>query len=81
MLEKEWEWEGDLMCLMKCLSKKLLAWNRDTFGNIFKRKRRLQRMLEGVEGGLDVRVSPGMLRLQRKLKKEWAEVLLQEEIL
>lgn len=69
------------MCLLKCLSEKLTAWNKDMFKNIFKQKRRLRRRLEGVEGALDERTSVGLLKLESKLKKEWAEVLLQKELL
>lgn len=65
---------------MKCLTEKLRAWNRDTF-NIFKRKRRLRIRLEGVVRALDVRASPGLLKLEGILKKEWSEVLVQEELL
>lgn len=66
---------------MKRLTEKLGAWNRDTFRNIFKRKRRLRNRLEGVVRSLYERVTPGLLKLESGLKKEWSEVLLQEELL
>lgn len=69
------------MCLLKCFSEKLLAWNRDTFGNIFRRKKRVQRHLKGVMRALDARTTVGLLRLKSMLKKEWTNVLLQEELL
>lgn len=78
MMERECVLEGDLTCSLKCFSEKFIAWNRDTFGNIFKRKMWLQRRLEGVMKALDVKISAGLLKLESVLK-EWVETLLQEE--
>lgn len=58
---------------------KLTAWNCDTFGNIFKRKRRLQRRLDGVVILLDTKISVGLLKVESRLKREWADTLLQVE--
>lgn len=46
-MEKEWAWFGDLNCSLKFLIEKLLAWNRDTFGKVFRRKKLVQRRLDG----------------------------------
>lgn len=81
MLRREWKWRGDLMCLLKCLPEKLHAWNRDTFGNIFWRKSWLRRRLERVAKDLDERTSLELLKQELRLKREWADVLLQEEAL
>lgn len=81
MLKRKWQWSGDFMCSLKCLAEKLHAWNRDTFGNVFWRKSRLRRRLEGIAKELDVRPSVGLLKLKMNLKREWADVLLQEEVL
>lgn len=37
-MKREWNWQGDLGSSLKELEAKLKAWNRDTFGNIFRRK-------------------------------------------
>lgn len=58
------------MCSLKCLAEKLRAWNRDTFWNIFWRKRRLRRRLEGVTKALDERTSLGLLKMELRLKRE-----------
>lgn len=63
------------------LSRKLIAWNKHTFGCIFERKKRVRRRLQGVIRALDTRQSMGMLKLEKRLKREWIEVLLQEELL
>src|SRR4051812_27726995 len=47
-MEKEWRWAGDLTCSLNSFREKLVCWNRDMFGNIHRRKRILQRRLEGV---------------------------------
>lgn len=80
-MEEEWIREGDLMCSLRGLTKKLIAWNIDTFGCIFERKRRVKRRLEGVMKVLSERQSLGPIRLEKRLKNEWTEVLLQEELL
>lgn len=80
-MEKEWEWNGDLMSSLECFAEKLRCWNRDTFGNVFSKKRRVQRRLEGVVRALDVQATPGLLSLERELKREWSDILLQEELL
>lgn len=77
--ETEWEWNDNLMCSLKCFSEKLIAWNRDTFGSIFKRKKRVRIRLEGVMKALDAKTLADLLKLESKLKREWSEVLLQEK--
>lgn len=52
-MEKDWLWEGDLVASLKGLSEKLIAWNRDVFGSIFRRKRRVKSRMEGVMRALD----------------------------
>lgn len=60
---------------------KLEAWNRDTFGNIFHRRRRNELRLLGVQRALKRRVTEGLLKLDSKLRLERREILLQEELL
>lgn len=80
-MQKAWSWDGNLITPLKNSVEKLQAWNRSTFGNIFKRKKRNQMRLEGVTRALEVKMTFGLLRLDEKLKKERSEVLLQEELL
>lgn len=81
MLRRNWQWSGDLTCLLKCLAEKLRAWNRDTFVNIFWQKKRLRKRLEGVTKALDERPTVGHLKLELKLKRDWSDVLSQEGVL
>lgn len=63
------------------LSVALNTWNRETFGNIFKRKRILEKRLEGVRKRLATGVSQHYLELETALQKEWEDVLNQEQFL
>ncbi|XP_052287360.1 uncharacterized protein LOC127898893 [Citrus sinensis] len=59
---------------------KVMDWNRQQFGNIFWRKRRLMARLGGIQRALEKYSSQGLLELELKLRTELEEVLTQEEI-
>lgn len=80
-MEQKWRWEGDLSSLLSGLTEKFIAWNRDTFGCIFERKRRVRRCMEGVMKALSERHSCRLIKLERWLKRDWTDVLLEEELL
>lgn len=80
-MEKEWVYEEGLMESLNKFSEKLIAWNRDVFGSIIRRKKRVNKRLEGVTRALEMKPTVGLLELERRLEKEWAEVLRQEEVL
>ncbi|KAH9725610.1 putative ribonuclease H protein [Citrus sinensis] len=61
--------------------KKALEWNRDHFGNIFQKKRRILVRLGGIQKVLETKSRRSLARLELKLKKELEEILTQEEIL
>lgn len=69
------------MSSLRGLMEKLIAWNRDTYGCIFERKRMVRRRMEGVMKALSERQSLELIKLERCLKKEWTEVLLQKKLL
>lgn len=50
------------------------------FGSIFRRKHQVKSRLEGVMNAIDATPTLGLIKLERKLKREWTELLLQEEI-
>lgn len=79
--EREWHWDGDLIILLKNFTEKLLSWNKNTFCNILKRKKELQGSLTGVSREIERRLMVGLLKQERRSKKEYADVLLQEEML
>lgn len=72
---------GGLTSSLKQFAVKLQAWNKHTFGNIFQKKRRLLLRLEGVQKALDSKPTNSLIVLEARLKREWEEVLFQEELL
>lgn len=81
MLKKEWKGEEKLHCALRDLSTKLKDWNKMTFGNIFKRKKRNELRLGGVQRAISNSQSHFMVRLERELREERRLILLQEEML
>lgn len=81
VLNENWKQELNLPIALKDLSEKLSDWNNNTFGNIFKRKRRLTSRLEGIQRALFSYTSKGLLKLEEKLRQELNETLKQEELL
>lgn len=81
LVEREWQGEVQLCLALKNLKLKLEDWNQNTFGNIFRRKRRNEARLAGVQKLLAQRVTEGLLKLEQKLCMERREILLQEELL
>ena len=57
----------------------LKDWNYNVFGNIFSRKRRLAKRLGGIQRALETRQNAALMRLDKKLRDEWSNLLLQEE--
>lgn len=80
-MKEEWCFEGNLLAGLRDFRAKLESWNKNTFGNVFQRKRRNMLRLEGVQRSLERGVSEPMSRLEGKLKLERKELLIQEELL
>lgn len=55
--------------------------NKTVFGNIHRRKRRVEMRLQGLQQEMDWRNSESLARLEITLQKEYGEVLHQEEML
>lgn len=53
----------------------LWTWNREVFGNIFKRKRRILARIGGIQKALEVRQSNHLIWLEADLRQELKEVL------
>lgn len=80
-MRENWMTKVDLPEALKDFSCKLRAWNRDTFENIFKRKKREEIRLTGVARALSNKMNTCLLHLEAELKEERRILLLQEEIL
>ena len=60
---------------------KVVNWNREIFGNIFKRKKQLLARIGGVQKALENKPIHSLYRLETKLKQKLEEILSQEELL
>lgn len=81
LVNREWKEKGGLQSSLSLLTESLWAWNVHTFGDIFQRKKRLSSRLEGIQRAMGRYCSNGLLSLERRLNREWEEVLFQEEML
>lgn len=66
---------------VKKLQGSVQVWNKQVFGNIFDRKRRLILRLEAIANRITVRPSLDLERAQKRVWGEYEQVLIQEEIL
>lgn len=81
LMERSWNKNESLMTNNKNIVKVLKEWNQDTFGNISKRKRRIHARLRGIQRHKEIRPNNGLLRLEKKLRGDLEEVLMQEELI
>lgn len=58
----------------------LRDWIKNTFGNIFNRKRKLSARLVGIQKAMTANNHRGLIKLEHKIRKELEAVLYQEEI-
>lgn len=73
-MENEWKWKGELSSSLKHFAEKLQVRRKHTFGNTFKKKRRLSLRLEGVQKVLASKPTNGLIALEARLKREWDEI-------
>lgn len=76
-----WKKEGMFQDKVNATRDALVKWNTESFGNIHKRKRRLEARLEGLQRHLEVKRSNNLIKLETKIRKELEDVLHQEELL
>lgn len=80
-IKAQWQVEIQSGEALKSLSKDLQTWNKEVFGNVFLRKYKLERRLEGTRKQLAMKVSRYYLDLERQLLEEWEEILHQEQLI
>ena len=59
----------------------MASWNREVFGNIFKRKKELLARIGGIQQALEHQPFRSLHCLETNLKKKLEKVLSQEELL
>lgn len=57
---------------------KVTKWNKEVFGNVFQKKRKLLARLEGIQRKMAIRPSEFLINLERDLRKQYQEILLNE---
>lgn len=63
LVERKWKCEDSLPHSLKMFAAKLQAWNRDTLGNIFKRKKQKSAMAGGLQHVLRKQTTERLLKL------------------
>ena len=77
-------WHRGDQIVVNCLAKvkeDSLVFNKDVFGNILYRKRRLETRLQGIQRRLEQVDFASLIRLEEELQREYNLVLYQEELL
>ncbi|KAF7831394.1 uncharacterized protein G2W53_013727 [Senna tora] len=69
-LKQEWNQTSDLNTKILKLQNSLKTWNKDVFGDISKRKKRLLNRINGIQVAIDKKLNPFLEDLGRKLAKE-----------
>ncbi|KAG6420962.1 hypothetical protein SASPL_117508 [Salvia splendens] len=81
MVRESWIEQPSITSVLKQFTESAKLWNRETFGNIGNRKRKLIARTKGAQAALEVHHSHNLVDLEQKLKDELEEVLDLEEIL
>nr|GMC96826.1 LINE-type retrotransposon LIb DNA [Ipomoea batatas] len=71
----------DLLSTITEVTSQSKEWNKNVFGNIFKRKANLQARIKGVQESVYYPTSKGLQVLENKLIAELDQVLVEEELL
>ncbi|CAL1356637.1 unnamed protein product [Linum trigynum] len=80
-LSSSWIRGQALPCALQDLSSKLQVWNKEVFGNIFQKKKRLANKLHSLETLNERNPSTSSLEEEKKVREDLEDVLWQEEIL
>ncbi|RYR39566.1 hypothetical protein Ahy_A09g045127 isoform B [Arachis hypogaea] len=79
-VKQEWNINQNLNPTLYHLKGKLQDWNKDTFGNIFKQKRKIMNRLKGIQRHTTYGKNKFLDRLEANLHQEMEEILKKEEI-
>lgn len=82
LVEETWtSSDGNAVMKAEKIQLKSIIFNKDVFGNIFTKKRRLEARIKGVHRQLDLFPYSDLIIMKRELQKQYDEVLHQEELL
>ncbi|KAF7832197.1 reverse transcriptase [Senna tora] len=81
IVEKAWQEAPNSSQGLNLIRDRALLWNRTSFGNVFQRKNRIFRRLEGVNKAMNSGRSPQLIQLEQSLAQEYQKILdLEEEL-
>lgn len=80
LIDDIWRGEQHVVDAIQRILEKLIPWNKERFGNIFYKKRKLMGRLEGIQKSLSQFYSSFLVNLERTLIQEYNDVLKQEEL-
>lgn len=64
--------------LITAMQKKLAAWNKNTFGNVFKQKECVLRQIQRVQAEMYINRSPFIYQQERDLLQTYHQILEEE---
>ncbi|KAI9124767.1 hypothetical protein K1719_004094 [Acacia pycnantha] len=81
VMNRQWLNNVDAHVNLVSLKQELIRWNKEVFGKIEVRKRRLLNRLMGIQRSIDRRSNPFLVNLEMELEEELMCTLRQEEVL
>lgn len=79
-VNQAWRQNDEFSDNIKNIIPTLEEWNRQVFGNLNQKKKRLLARIAGIQRKILINNHTGLVKLERKLQKELDDILLQEEI-
>lgn len=79
-VQASWVYSDSWQANVQRLTTNLKHWNRTTFGNIFQKKRRVLRRLEGIQGKLIQADNARLIAVRSQLWKECCQLVHHEEM-
>ena len=79
VLTQNWASELSLNTNLSKFTEAIILWNKETFGNIFHRKRRVEARLAGIQKALADGPNAHLLALERVLREKYWVINQQEE--
>lgn len=81
LVQNNWKGGEDAHVKLTLFQQELIRWNRDVFGRIEGRKRRLLNRLNGIQRSMEHRSNLFLVKLEKELEEELLCTLRQEEVL
>lgn len=80
-MANNWDDQGNLLENNKNMKEILTWWSQDNCGDIGRRKARVLARIAVVQRKIAVHRNNGLLRLEKKLRKELEQILAEEELI